>query len=199
MCYMRRPPKLKFKSTVSNKSQILMQWHTRQCVCVPMAYVSTYVCVCMVGKWPLLERVLDVPNRACPRDQSETIAGMHWDVRTLLRDVDLQPALPAPNINNPGWFSLYLNVPHCTCVNNTCAHFVHKICTTLPDTCPQAPTLSPLPTIRKASQSPRRLSQKHSIFVSPHTRECTFTLPQHQMLIKQIIGADRGTKTPPIQ
>ena len=37
----------------------------------------------------------------------------------------------------------------------------------------QPPTLSPLPTIRKTSPSPRRISRQHPIFVSPHTRELT--------------------------
>jgi hypothetical protein len=49
----------------------------------------------------------------------------------------------------------------------------------------EAPTLSPLPTIRKASPSPRRLSQKHAIFVSPHTPSSLQLSPRAKKYVVQ--------------
>ena len=66
-------------------------------------------------------------------------------IRVLLRDVDLQPALPAPNINSPGPFSLYLNGTHCRCVPR-CKQHVRSLCShNIPPSLPPVPRLRPSP------------------------------------------------------
>ena len=133
--------------------------------------------------------VSGVCERLAKRDQSESVVVVRWAIGT--EGCWERGSNARPTYNKPG--QIHTHTHSQNLYHNSCM-YVESMTTNIilaivllytnyasPAVSPyiQAPTLSPLPTIRKTSPSPRRLSQKHSIFVSPHTRKHTH---MHTML-----------------